>query len=151
MLRRGLGLGSRNLGNWSLRSRSLRSRSLRCGRLRRRGPGREKVLRLRRGRNLGVRRGLLLSMGGARGGELILSVSLRLHRGGSLHRRLSPGGRLGLRRILGLRGHGRGLGGNLGLRRQLRLRRCFRLRSNLVPRPDRGVTGSLDPRIGGLR
>jgi len=129
VLRRGPGLRCRGLGSLHRWRREL---------------GRGKALRLSRA----LRQRLRLSMGAARRHRLNprrclgrglchgLGTAGRLGLRGSLSRGLLSTGRLGVPRILGLRGQsvgdGCGLGGNLGLRREPGLGRCLGLRSDLV-------------------
>jgi hypothetical protein len=135
VLRRGLGLRSRRLGSLRRWRRELR---------------RGKAVRLSRGLRLRLR----LSMGAARRKGLSLRQCLSLRRclgrglchglgtGGrlglraSLSRGLLSAGRLGLPRILGLRGQSVGdgcrLGGNLRLHREPWLGLSLGLRSDLV-------------------
>jgi hypothetical protein len=129
VLRRGLGLRSRGLESLHRWRREL---------------GRGKALRLSRGLELRLR----LSMGAARRHRLSLRRCLgsgvchglgaggRLGPRGSLSHGLLSTGRLGMPRILGLRGQSVGdgcrLGGNLRLRREPGLGRSLGLRSDLV-------------------
>jgi len=135
VLRRGLGLRSRGLGSLRRWRRELRrGKALRLSR----GLG----LRLRLGMGAARRKGLSLRQRLSlrwclgRGLRHGLGTGVRLGLRGSLSRGLLCAGRLGLPRILGLRGQsvcdGRRLGGNLRLCDWPGLRLSLGLRSDLV-------------------